>query len=137
MVDAELLGRMKISQDMRNTITAILANPHDKQATGKLKSRFSVKNIEDTQLSSESWFLARVLLAYAAETDHVLDIDMAITKSASYGAAEWVWTPSFKGVRENPRFEKYLEAAGLIDYWDATQWPAWCQRTADGRVECQ
>ena len=137
VIDAELLGKMKISKDMRNNFTAILANPHDERATEKLKSRFSVENIEDIQVSANSWFLTRILLAYAAESDHVLDIDAAITKLTSYGAMDWVWTPTFKGARENPRFEKYLEAARLIDYWDATQWPVWCQRTADGRVACQ
>ncbi|MDX2479978.1 MAG: hypothetical protein QNK24_06540 [Desulfuromusa sp.] len=67
----------------------------------------------------------------------VLNVDMATIKLNSYGAEHFAWTPNFKGIRENPRYEKYLEMAGLIDYWDATHWPVWCQRFDDGRIECQ
>ncbi len=136
-VPEELLDRLEIPQDMLNNVTAILAAPHDDLAIERLKSSFSVEQIKEKQFVFDDWFLARVLLAYTGESDYVLDVDMGIIKLSSYGALEWVWTPNLKSTRKSPRFEKYLEMAGLIDYWDATQWPAWCERMVDGRVECQ
>jgi TolB-like protein/Flp pilus assembly protein TadD len=136
-VPDELLNRLEIPQDMLDTVTAIVAAPHDDLAIERLKSRFSVEYIKDKQLALDDWFLARLLFAYAGESDYVLDLDMAIIKLSSYGAQEWTWTPNLKSIRKNPRYEKYLEMAGLIEYWDATNWPVWCQRLIDGRVECQ
>ena len=81
--------------------------------------------------------MARHLLAWAGESDYVLDVDMAIMDENPFGLEEWAWTPVFKSVRQNPRYEQYLQKAGLIEYWDATSWPDWCERKDDGRVVCK
>jgi TolB-like protein len=133
----ELLNALNISQDMLGAVKAIFSNPSDEQALEQLKSRFSVNSFEDPQFELASWSLARNLLAWAGESDYVLDVDIAILQLGSNSPEEWTWTPTFKSVRENPRYEKYLEIMGLIEYWDATTWPAWCQRKNDGRVECK
>ncbi len=135
--DDELLGSLKLPQNILDDVTAILATPPDEQAIERLKLHFSVGHVDDAQFVIDNWFLARFLFAYAGEFDHVLNVDMATIKLNSYGAEHFAWTPNFKGIRENPRYEKYLEMAGLIDYWDATHWPVWCQRLDDGRIECQ
>jgi TolB-like protein len=135
--DEELLSKLQFPQDFLDTVKAIFANPSDKQAIERLKSRFTMNDVENTQFDSDSWFLARDTLAYAGESDLVLDVDMAVTQTSVYGAAEWAWTPNYKSIRENPRYEKYLELVGLIEYWDATRWPDWCQRLDDGRIECR
>ena len=72
----------------------------------------------------------------AGLTDYVIDVDIAQLES-EYGLAEWHWTPAYQPLRQNPRYGEFLKAAGIIDYWDATQWPDWCNRTSDGKVSCK
>jgi len=67
----------------------------------------------------------------------VLDVDLATMDLLDGGIEEWGRTPVSQGMRQNPRFETYLKKAGLIDYWDATAWPDWCQRKNDGKVVCK
>ena len=135
--DDELLGSLNLPQDMLEDVTAILATPPDEQAIERLKLHFSVDHVGDAQFVIDNWFLARFLFALTGEYDHLLDVDMATIKLNSYGAEEWAWTPNFKAMRASPRYEEYLEMAGLVEYWDATNWPVWCQRLTDGRIECQ
>ena len=50
---------------------------------------------------------------------------------------EYGWNPFFAELRQHPRYGEYLEAAGIVDYWDATEWPDWCKRGPDGLVRCR
>jgi len=77
----------------------------------------------------------RALLMAAGEFDFVLAADLAREKGSN-PLNEWNWTPFTRPLRELPDFQKYLERAGLIAYWDGTQWPDWCRREAEGVVKC-
>ena len=132
----EWINRLSLPDDILATLTAILADSTNKKAIEQLKSFFSEDLIRNSQYGRPS-FMARHLLAWAGESDYVLDVDMAIMDENPFGLEEWAWTPVFKSVRQNPRYEQYLQKAGLIEYWDATSWPDWCERKDDGRVVCK
>jgi TolB-like protein/Flp pilus assembly protein TadD len=134
--DDEWIRRLNLPEDTLASLKAILADPTDQETIGQLKSVYSLESIEDPNLG-RSIYIARDLLAWAGESDYVLDVDLATMKNNPSGIEEWGWTPSFKSVRQNPRYEQYLQKAGLIEYWDATTWPEWCQRKDDGRIECK
>jgi len=132
----EFIEKLNLTEQQYPVVTAVLMNPADEEATAQLKTLFSEKNVISTYYDRKA-FLARHILAYLGESDYVLDVDLAIMEGNPFGLEEWAWVPSFNSVRQNPRYEQYLEKGGLIDYWDATSWPDWCQRKDDGRIECK
>jgi TolB-like protein len=135
--DAAFIESLAIPAEMLPTVEALIADPSDKQATEAIKTWFSEEVITESLKYYIARTTTRVLLAYANESDYVLDISMAIMGETSFGLEEWAWTPVFKSIRQNPRYEEYLEKAGLIQYWDDTDWPEWCWRNDDGKVECK
>jgi len=135
--DEDQIRELGVPEDMLPAVKALLANPSDEQAIEQLKVRFSEGYIKNAQFTDRSPYMARQLLAYAGKSDYVLDVDMAVIHIRPHGIEEWAWTPAFNSIRENPRFQEYLEKAGIIEYWDTTEWPAWCERKNDGRIECQ
>jgi TolB-like protein len=47
-----------------------------------------------------------------------------------------LWRSETAAVRRDPRFEKLIQDAGLVEYWDEYGWPNSCQRVA-GKIVCQ
>ena len=78
----------------------------------------------------------RAMLMAAGEFDFVLAADLAMVEAGG-PLNEWNWTPFARPLREHPDFQRYLQQAGLIDYWDKTEWPDWCRREAEGVVKCR
>jgi TolB-like protein len=80
---------------------------------------------------------ARSALVYAGEVDYVIEQDIWWAVQPGFGPHEEVWTPFYSGLRQHPRFAEYLDAVGIIAYWDARGWPDWCERGADRVVRCR
>jgi len=135
--DDEWIKGMELPADVLPTVTAILTNPNDRDAREQLKTWYSADSFSGDFELDWKYYVARRLLAWAGDSDHVLDVDLAVLHLQPFGLAEWGWTPDMSSVRQNPRFEEYLQLAGLIEYWDATTWPEWCARNDDGRVACK
>jgi hypothetical protein len=121
---------------MLPTVKAFFADQTDVKAITTLKSWFPEETMT-TYKQFQSSVIARALLAHAGESDYVLDIDLAAVRLKSMGPEEWGWIPVFESLRQNPRYQEYLEKADIIQYWDATTWPDWCRRNDDGKVECK
>jgi len=132
----EFITKLIHSEEQRPVVTAILMNPADKEAIAELKTWFTEESVTETHYARGAR-MARHLLAYAGESDYVLDVDLATMQKEIFGLEEWAWTPNLKSVRQNPRYEQYLQKAGLIEYWDATTWPDWCKRNDDRRIVCR
>ena len=89
---------------------------------------------------ADSYFVvlpARFALVLAGELEYVIDQDIWWAEQIDLFPHEFIWTPFFRELRAHPRFGEYLEAARIIDYWDATEWPEWCKRDAEGSVTCR
>ena len=80
---------------------------------------------------------ARAALVLAKELDYVIEQDIRWARQIDQFPHEFYWTPFFAELRAHPRFGEYLEAARLVEYWDATAWPDWCERRAPDNVSCR
>jgi hypothetical protein len=78
--------------------------------------------------------LVRAALVLANELDYVIAQDIWWAQQVDRFPHEFNWTPFFAQLSAHPRFSEYLDAARIIEYWDATEWPDWCQRSAKGRA---
>jgi len=136
VAEPEIVDSLGVADEMLPTIKAILADRADKQAIKTLKAWFTEETVEEREFLRES-LIARALLVYANESDYVLDVDLAIIEESWRGPKEWSWVPVFKSLRQNPRYQEFLENIDVIQYWDATTWPEWCWRNNDGGVECK
>jgi TolB-like protein len=108
----------------------------DEALISTLRNAYSVKTVLDVN-EDRNWSVARDLLVHLGETDYVIDVDIALLGESSRGFDEWIWTPFHARYRQHPRFAELLEQANLISYWDATQWPSFCERDANQKVMCQ
>ena len=81
--------------------------------------------------------VAREALVYAGQLDYVIDIDVWWAGQPELSQHEFNWSPFFAELRQHPRFPEYLEAAGIIAYWDMAGWPDWCARGDDRVVRCR
>ena len=106
------------------------------QTIAGLKRDYAADSGPDYRSGWRPWS-GRVLLLYLGETDHVVDVDVAQIGMEGETPLYWLWAPLAAELRAHPRFAEYLEKARLIDYWDATRWPDWCKREANGAVTCQ
>ncbi len=48
-----------------------------------------------------------------------------------------LWQPLFGGVRKRPGFKDIVRTMGLVDYWRASGWPAFCQPVGDADFVCR
>ena len=108
----------------------------DEALISTLRNAYSVNTVLDRD-EERDWSVARTLLVHLGETDYVIDVDIALLGESSRGFDEWIWTPFHARYRQHPRFAELLEKANLISYWDATQWPSYCERDANQKVVCQ
>ena len=81
--------------------------------------------------------LARDVLVYANQLDYVIEKDIWWAGQTDRVLHEYGWTPFYAALRKHPRYGEYLERAGIVAYWDATEWPKWCERGMDEVVRCR
>ena len=81
--------------------------------------------------------MLRAPLTVLGETDWVLSTDLELFDISRQPMHEWNWTPVMQPVRQHPDFYRFLERAGLIEYWDASAWPKFCERDDAGVITCQ
>ena len=65
---------------------------------------------------------------YVGAPERYLDYYEESLKLGFFGSeAIYIWTPSFKAVRQTQRFKTYVKNRGLVDYWRAKGWPDLCR----------
>ncbi len=118
---------------------AAMEGPHvlSPQDLETLKSLYGEQIVGAELDLNFSAMIARGLLISAGEIDHVITTDLSLIERGLYPLHEWQWTPSRAELRQHPRFPEFLAGIGLIDYWDATSWPPYCQRDSEGVISCQ
>jgi len=100
----------------------------------------TLKTISVTDYPSVGWYSFSIegyLLAYAGESDHVIDATLEITRISQWGHSFFAWVPLWNSVRANPRFQEVLELYRLPEYWDEAGWPDLCRRVDAERIECE
>ena len=108
--------------------------------TAKNEDLKTFMSIPATNYSSVGWYYSSIeghLLAYAGESDHLIDATLEITRMAQWGNSPFAWYPIWSGVRANPRFQEVLELYRLPEYWDEAGWPDFCRRVDAERIECE
>lgn len=70
--------------------------------------------------------------AHLGLTDEAFELALQGVSDGSDWGDFWFTPPAF---RQDPRFAKLAEAAGLVDYWDEFGWTPFCERR-DGIVRC-
>ncbi len=93
----------------------------------------------DDDINSNTWAI-RAPLVLAGQVDFVIDEFLLADQGPEGGGgnmAEGLWTPTLENLRQHPRFAEFLQRVGLIEYWDETSWPKWCQRDDEGAVICK
>lgn len=91
---------------------------------------------EDPSLDSTPDFLNFAMFASYFDAP---EMSLGALEQISYAENEvlrFIWARHMAPVREQPEFASLLERFGLVDYWDASQWPKYCERSADGKVRC-
>jgi TolB-like protein/Tfp pilus assembly protein PilF len=102
-----------------------------------LKSFYGVRTVGSKLDRFFGIAIARSLLISAGEIEHVMTADLSLIERGLDPLHEWQWTPSRAELRQDPRFTEYLSDIGLIEYWDATSWPPFCERNPEGVIQCQ
>ena len=127
------------SADMIDHVNRVVEGSWDAESIKALKSHYSQANIQSVTADLFYYDIlpARNALVLVEELDYVIEQDIWWARQIDLFPHEFNWTPLFAELRAHPRFGEYLEAAGIIAYWDATEWTDWCQRNADNRVICK
>jgi len=98
-----------------------------------------LKAIPYTNYMSSDWYnwsLEGFMLAYAGESDYIIDAAIDLTTRDQWGHLFGAWLPSWKSARKNSRFQELLEKYKLPEYWDEAGWPDFCRRIDTNRIEC-
>jgi hypothetical protein len=78
-------------------------------------------------------------IAYWAGYLGEVDLAMEALRDASTGGGLLVrgaWEPVLRDARSTPEFLSLIDELGLVDFWNETEWPEFCQQSSDGRIEC-
>lgn len=118
-------------------VTRVVDGARDAQTIEALKSLYPAKDVPAEWDSYYGALPARAALVFADELDYVIEQDIWWARQVDRFPHEYNWTPLFDKLRAHPRFGEYLEAAQIVEYWNATEWPDWCQRGADGSALCR
>ncbi len=110
----------------------VYAGTHDDGDIQLLRQEYGDSSNDNVPSGAE-----RALLVSVGEADFLIGEDLARFDVTEVAMNEWNWAPLFSPLRQHPDFPKFLERAGLIAYWDATEWPDYCRRNDDGEVTCR
>lgn len=113
----------------------ILKDPNDVNAIARLKTNYQA--LVDKPVADAGITEYRLLLIKAGAIDAVIATDIANLDKPGFFMYEGVWMPFYQDYRQHPRFPEYLERTGIIDYWNASKWPKWCNRNQQGDIACK
>lgn len=116
---------------------AVYAETFDQETIEVLKAFYPPPKELLDDGSGYATVVAREALVYAGELEHVIDTDIWWAGQPALSQHEYIWSPFHAELRQHPRFAEYLEAAGIIAYWDVKGWPDWCARGTDQVVRCR
>ena len=88
-------------------------------------------------INSYSFSIEGFMLAYAGESEFLIDAAIDLTRRDQWGHLWSAWHPIWKPVRANPRFQELLEIYKLPEYWDEAGWPDYCHRVDAERIACE
>lgn len=124
-------------RELIDAAAAVVSGTADQGMIDRLKAHYP----RPEGLSSEPYYyraiFSRSALMLAGQLDYLIEADIMWVRQNEGVLHEYGWNPFFAGLRQHPRYGEYLEAAGIVDYWDATEWPDWCKRGPDGLVRCR
>jgi len=112
----------------------VLASTADKNDLDALKA------VDYEKYLSIGWYSFSIegyMLAYAGESDHLIDAAIYFAERDQWSHLFSAWYPSWNTVRSNPRFQEALEIYKLPEYWDEAGWPDYCQRVDEERIICE
>ena len=123
--------------DLQRAASTVYEGTPDDGTVDLLKSFYPLSGEYGTTGPASAAVVAREALVYAGELDYVIDVDIWWAGHEALSLHEYNWSPFFAELRRHPRFAEYLDAAGIIAYWDTAGWPDWCERGADQVVRCR
>jgi TolB-like protein/Tfp pilus assembly protein PilF len=123
--------------DLARAARSVYHEKADEGAVDLLKSFYPVPEELAETMPRFAATVAREALIYAGELDYVIDKDILWVGEQEQTPHEYNWSPFFAELRQHTRFAEYLDAAGIIAYWDSAGWPKWCARDADQQVHCR
>jgi TolB-like protein/Flp pilus assembly protein TadD len=121
-------------QPVRTAGLNLLAGTADKEDLDALKA------LGYSNYINIGWYVFSIegfMLAYAGETDYMIDVAIGMANRDRWGHLFAIWYPSFSNIRANPRFQELLEVYKLPEYWDKKGWPEYCQRVDAERIQCE
>jgi TolB-like protein len=123
--------------DLMEAVAQVLEGSADAESIDTLKKYYPF--FDDTGVFGTTYFslIARDALVLANELDYVIEKDIWWAEQIDLVPHEYLWTPFYAELRKHPRYGEYLEAARIVEYWDATEWPDWCERGADEVIRCR
>ncbi len=124
-------------RDLADVAAAVVAGTWDDASIDKLKTYYPLPDLPTSDRRYEIRTMARDALLLANQLDYVIENDIGRAGQVDNFLHEYGWTPFYAELRQHTRYGEYLEAAGIIAYWDATEWPDWCERGANEVVRCR
>jgi tetratricopeptide (TPR) repeat protein len=123
--------------DLTNVAAAVVAGTWDDASIDKLKTYYPLPDHLTIDGRYDIGTIARDALLLAKQLEYVIENDIGRAGQVDIYLYEYGWTPFYAELRQHTRYGEYLEAAGIIAYWDATEWPDWCERGANEVVRCR
>jgi Tfp pilus assembly protein PilF len=123
--------------DLIKVAARVVEGSSDEASIDFLKSYYP-PNVQST--AGRDYYIATIArdaLVLADQLDYVIEKDIWWVEQADIDMHENSWTPFYAELRKHPRYGEYLQRAGIVAYWDATEWPDWCARGANEVVRCQ
>jgi len=119
------------------TIARVFGGSLDEASIDILKKYYPSSDLYKAGQGYHLATYARDALVHANQLDYVIENDIWWAAQNDRVLHEYIWTPLFAELRKHPRFGEYLERAGIVAYWDATEWAHWCKRGADEVIRCR
>ena len=123
--------------DLTDVAAAVVAGTWDDASIDKLKTYYPLPDHLTIDGLYDIGIIARDALLLANQLDYVIENDIGRAGQVDNNLHEYGWTPFYAELRQHTRYGEYLEASGIIAYWDATEWPDWCERGANEVVRCR
>ncbi len=123
--------------DLTDVAAAVVAGTWDDASIDKLKTYYPLPDHLTNDGRYDIGIIARDALLLAKQLEYVIENDIRRAGQVDITLHEYGWTPFYAELRQHTRYGEYLEAAGIIAYWDATEWPDWCERGANEVVRCR